>query len=72
MSPLPRLSPQETRIARLLATEGASNKAIARALGLSERTVKVYMHLLSQKLRKAGIPAYNRVAIAAWALRAKM
>ena len=68
----PILSPQETRIARLLATEGAPNKVIAFELGLSEGTVKIYLNRLAKKLRAAGIPVDNRTAIASWAIRAKM
>ncbi len=56
----------------MLAAEGAPNKVIAFELGLSEGTVKIYLNRLAKKLRAAGIPAYNRVAIAAWAIRAKM
>ncbi|BCA54508.1 DNA-binding response regulator [Nitrospira sp. KM1] len=43
------LSPQELRILPLLA-EGRTNKEIAIALGLSDTTVKSYLHRMFQKL----------------------
>lgn len=52
------LSAREIEIARLL-TRGLSNKEIARALGLQEKTVKHYMTQLLQKLQ-----ARNRVEVA--------
>lgn len=45
-----RLSPQERRILPLVA-EGKINKEIATALGLSETTVKSYLHSIFQKLQ---------------------
>jgi len=44
------LSPQERRILPLVA-EGKTNKEIATALGLSETTVKSYLHSIFQKLQ---------------------
>ena len=44
------LSPQEQKILPLVA-EGKTNKEIATALGLSETTVKSYLHTIFQKLQ---------------------
>jgi two-component system, NarL family, response regulator DevR len=44
------LSPQERRILPLIA-EGKTNKEIAASLGLSDKTIKSYMHNLFQKLQ---------------------
>jgi two-component system response regulator DevR len=44
------LSPQERRILPLVA-EGKTNKEIATALGLSDTTVKSYLHSIFQKLQ---------------------
>lgn len=56
--PFSLLSQREIDVARLL-TNGLSNKEIARALNLQEKTVKHYMTQLLQKLR-----ARNRVEAA--------
>jgi two-component system nitrate/nitrite response regulator NarL len=56
-----RFSDRETQILRLLTT-GASNKLIARELGLAEATVKVHIKAI---LRKA--KAENRTQAAMWA-----
>lgn len=56
-----RFSDRETQILRLLTT-GASNKLIARELGLAEATVKVHLKAI---LRKA--KAENRTQAAMWA-----
>jgi len=56
-----RLSERETQILRLL-TQGASNKIIARELGLAEATIKVHLKAI---LRKVG--AENRTQAAMWA-----
>jgi DNA-binding CsgD family transcriptional regulator len=47
------LSPRETEVLGLLA-EGASNKEIARALGISQHTVKFHVRALSAKLDASG------------------
>jgi DNA-binding NarL/FixJ family response regulator len=44
------LSPQEERILPLVA-EGKTNKEIGMALGLTETTVKSYLHTIFQKLQ---------------------
>jgi len=56
-----RLSDRETQILRLLTT-GASNKLIARELGLAEATVKVHIKAILRKAR-----AENRTQAAMWA-----
>ncbi|QEO16072.1 response regulator transcription factor [Agromyces intestinalis] len=58
------LSPRETEVARHIA-DGASNRAIADALYLSERTVEQHVRSI---LRKLELP--NRAAVAAWVTRA--
>lgn len=57
------LSPQLRRVALLLC-EGLSNKEIARALGLSDHTVKEYVQTLMKRCR-----ADNRTALATWLVR---
>jgi two-component system nitrate/nitrite response regulator NarL len=57
-----RLSPREREILSHL-TEGRSNKAIARVLGIAEATVKVHLKSLS---RKIGVD--NRTQAAMWTL----
>ncbi|KFG69457.1 response regulator transcription factor [Microvirga sp. BSC39] len=56
-----RFSDRETQILRLLTT-GASNKLIARELGLAEATVKVHLKAILRKAR-----AENRTQAAMWA-----
>jgi two-component system, NarL family, nitrate/nitrite response regulator NarL len=56
------LSPRETQILRCL-TQGASNKLIARELGVSEATVKVHLKAILRKVK-----ADNRTQAALWAL----
>jgi two-component system nitrate/nitrite response regulator NarL len=56
-----RFSDRETQILRLLTT-GASNKLIARELGLAEATVKVHIKAILRKAR-----AENRTQAAMWA-----
>jgi two-component system, NarL family, nitrate/nitrite response regulator NarL len=56
------LSPREVQILRHLTT-GHSNKAIARALDISEATVKVHLKALLRKVR-----ANNRTQAAIWAM----
>ena len=55
------LSPREATILRHL-TQGASNKHIARELGLAEATVKVHLKAILRKVRAA-----NRTQAATWA-----
>jgi DNA-binding NarL/FixJ family response regulator len=43
------LTPREHEVA-LLVSRGLSNKAVARALGLSTGTVKLHLHRIFQKL----------------------
>lgn len=43
------LSPREQEIA-LLVARGLSNKEVARALGVSDGTVKIHLHSIFQKL----------------------
>lgn len=47
--PLPALTPRETDVAAMVG-RGARNKEIAFALGISEGTVKMYLHNLFRKL----------------------
>jgi two-component system nitrate/nitrite response regulator NarL len=56
-----RLSPREAQILRHL-MQGASNKLIARELGLAEATIKVHLKAI---LRKAKVA--NRTQAAMWA-----
>jgi two-component system, NarL family, nitrate/nitrite response regulator NarL len=56
-----RFSERERQILRLLTT-GASNKLIARELGLAEATVKVHLKAVLRKVR-----AENRTQAAMWA-----
>jgi two-component system nitrate/nitrite response regulator NarL len=56
-----KLSPREATILRHL-TQGASNKQIARELGLAEATVKVHLKGILRKVRAA-----NRTQAAMWA-----
>jgi DNA-binding CsgD family transcriptional regulator len=57
------LSPRENEVAALIA-DGASNREIAQALFLSERTVEQHVRSI---LRKLDVP--NRAAVAAWITR---
>jgi DNA-binding NarL/FixJ family response regulator len=50
---IPALTPRERQVLALLA-EGASNKAIARALSISVHTVKFHVASLSEKLGASG------------------
>ena len=56
-----KLSPREAMILRYL-TKGASNKQIARELGLAEATVKVHLKGVLRKMK-----ATNRTQAAMWA-----
>lgn len=47
---LEQLSPQETRVLALIA-EGHTNKEVAQALGLAEKTVKNYLSTVFEKLQ---------------------
>ena len=58
-----RLSPREREVAQLVAS-GSSNRAIAEALTLSERTVETHVQNILVKL-----DARSRTQIATWALR---
>ena len=58
---LPALSPRERDIVRHI-TAGASNKEIARALGVAESTVKIHVQHVMRKLKLSG-----RVQIAVFA-----
>ncbi len=57
------LTPREAQIAAAIA-RGASNKVIARELGIAETTVKVHVQSILRKLELG-----SRVQVAAWALR---
>ena len=57
------LTPREAQIAAAMA-RGASNKVIARELGIAETTVKVHVQSILRKLELG-----SRVQVAAWALR---
>ena len=61
---LEALTPRETEILGCL-TEGAPNKLIARQLGITEATVKIYVKSL---IRKIGVQ--NRTQAALWAIQA--
>ena len=56
-----RLSPREAQILHLL-TKGASNKLIARDLGVAEATIKVHIKAILRKVKAA-----NRTQAAMWA-----
>jgi two-component system, NarL family, nitrate/nitrite response regulator NarL len=56
-----KLSPREAQILRQL-TQGASNKLIARDLGVAEATVKVHVKAILRKVKAA-----NRTQAAMWA-----
>ncbi len=60
LDPSTRLSPREREIARLIAG-GASNRGIADALGLSERTIESHVQHILTKL-----DLHARTQIAAW------
>ena len=55
------LSPRETEVLRLVA-EGLANKQVARALGITERTVKAH---LGRVFREIGV--LDRTSAALWA-----
>lgn len=59
--PLDGLSPRETEVLRLV-TQGLANKQIARALGITERTVKAH---LGRVFREIGV--LDRTSAALWA-----
>jgi two-component system nitrate/nitrite response regulator NarL len=61
-APQPALSPREREILVLLAG-GASNKEIARALGVAESTVKIHVQHILRKLELT-----SRVQAAVWAV----
>jgi two-component system nitrate/nitrite response regulator NarL len=56
-----RLSGRESQILHFL-TKGASNKLIARDLGVAEATIKVHVKAILRKVRAA-----NRTQAAMWA-----
>jgi two-component system nitrate/nitrite response regulator NarL len=56
-----KLSDREAQILRCL-TQGASNKLIARELGVAEATVKVHIKAILRKVK-----AVNRTQAAMWA-----
>jgi two-component system nitrate/nitrite response regulator NarL len=58
---LNKLSEREAQILRCL-TQGASNKLIARELGVAEATVKVHIKAILRKVKAA-----NRTQAAMWA-----
>ena len=60
-SPLEQLSPREREILRAIA-RGASNKEIARELGIAETTVKIHVQHV---LRKLGFSSRVQAAVAA-------
>jgi DNA-binding NarL/FixJ family response regulator len=53
------LSERETEVLRLIA-QGHSNKEIAQALGLSDKTVKTHVHRV---LAKLGLPSRTQAAL---------
>jgi len=57
-SPVDRLTPRQQQVLRLLA-EGLSNAAIARRLGLEERSVESYINVIYQHLGLSGEPEIN-------------
>jgi len=57
-SPVDRLTPRQQQVLRLLA-EGLSNAAIARRLGLEERSVESYINVIYQHLELSGEPEIN-------------
>jgi DNA-binding CsgD family transcriptional regulator len=61
-----RLTPRELVILRLLVNAPQSNKRLARALGLTEGTIKVHMHNI---FAKAGV--HDRTALVALLLRSQ-
>ncbi|NKY40611.1 helix-turn-helix transcriptional regulator [Cellulomonas septica] len=60
-SPADRLSARERQVLRLVA-QGMANKQVARALGISERTVKVHV---GNVFRQIGVG--DRTSAALWA-----
>lgn len=56
----PALSPRELEILKEL-TRGASNKEVARALGIAETTVKIHVQHILRKLKLS-----SRVQVAVW------
>ena len=66
LTPVDALTPREADVARLVAA-GGSNADIARALFLSQGTVKNHVASIQQK-----VGARNRVGIAAWAWESRL
>jgi DNA-binding NarL/FixJ family response regulator len=60
--PLP-FTQRESEVHDLIVLEGLSNSELARALGLSERTVKFHA---GNVLRKTGIPDRMKLAVSYW------
>ena len=60
-SPLDALNPREKTIVSLIA-QGQRNRDIAAALGITEGTIKVYLHALYQKL---GVENHTELAVLA-------
>jgi non-specific serine/threonine protein kinase len=59
--PAPRLTNREREVADLIAA-GSTNRQLARALGISEKTAEVHVRNIMAKLE-----ASSRAGIAAWA-----
>lgn len=60
------LSPMERRVYVRLGETGDSNKVLAYALGISEYTVKVYIHAILVKL---GVPTRSHAVVHYWKSR---
>jgi two-component system, NarL family, nitrate/nitrite response regulator NarL len=65
---LKRLSVREREVA-VLASEGLSNKGIARELALAHGTVKIHLHSIYNKLEVANRTALAALIISKWILR---
>lgn len=63
---LHQLGPRERAVLERLATEGDSNKEIAKHLGISEATTKVHLRNIQSK-----IGVHNRTQAALWYLSTK-
>lgn len=57
-----KLTPRQTQILNLVASRGASNKAIARMLNLSESTVKLHLGII---FKKYGVKNRTQLAVSA-------